>query len=88
MALYLVTTGWQGNGMEGVIIIAHHGAVAIEEAADHLAAEHQRQLDAWLARHPSETSHAQHLREKLADCETRDLWSAKEIELPYIGEFG
>lgn len=82
--LFLVTTGWRGEGLEGVVVSAADEQAACDAAAEALRDHHNARLtgrsspQGWLAEDV-----AQHV----TDTHERAHWRTERIELPWIGEF-
>lgn len=84
MNLWIVYTGWQGNGAEGVLVDA-----VDDHAARLLAWEAlNTQLRGDIALTRTSKPTAEHSA-RLANYEQHnETWRAEAIELPYVGEFG
>jgi hypothetical protein len=82
--LWLVTNGWRGNGLEGVIVEAESEAQAIDAAAEEFLrsdaeeAAGMRSMPDWWVNHQAQRAEQFAAR--------RDL-QASRIALPYRGEF-
>jgi hypothetical protein len=81
--IWLVSTGWQGNGAEGVLVEADSETAARTAALEALTADINAQLDGikpnrlredLVARAANYTAH-------------RDDWEVEKIDFPYIAEF-
>jgi hypothetical protein len=83
MALFLVTSGWMGNGHEGVIVEALTDVGAIQAAQVALANA------AFEALPPNLTEDSvKRFTMMLQTYKSADRFEVKEITLPYIDEFG
>ena len=81
MNLWIVYTGWQGNGAEGVIVNAGDDETARLMAHNALITSVRAETNSGV---PSGDQVA-----RLANYgQYRETWRAEAIELPYVGEFG
>lgn len=86
MPIYLVETSWIGNGSLGVIVEAESKDDAFRRAQTALIRDEYDQLAKWGDRPPDWAKKSSRLKiQSFGECQG---FRAKELDLPYVGEFG
>jgi len=90
-SIWIVTSGWQGNGMEAAIVDAATEAEALDAAAEALIADADtdlaRSAERSLGRDIPEWQ-VKHHAEKIESYQSRDQFRAEHITLPHVTEVG